>query len=296
VTVVPSRATEPETEPIGREELLIEPGGGAHRHRLRWAAMRRDLARSPELVRRLLARELRGEYRQTLFGGLLAFLPALGLVLWAVLADRARLIATGDLEVPYPAWVLAGTVLWHTFAESIQVQLEALLAERATLAKLDLPPEGPILAAVGSVAVHLLPKLVLLAVVFAIFGVPLSAWQLLVPLPILGLIAFGTALGLVLAPLNALYRDVGKTLQPLLTLWMLLTPVFYPVPRMGALAKLLAWNPVTPLLGAARDLLTAGAPASPGWAIAVGAVALLALPCAWFFYRLALPTILERTV
>lgn len=296
MTDVPPRALESESDPMPRGELVIEPGGGAGRHRRRWEAMRRDLARSPELVRRLLARELRGEYRQTLFGGLLAFLPALGLVLWAVLADRARLIATGDLEVPYPAWVLAGTVLWHTFAESIQAQLEALLAERGTLAKLDLPPEGPILAAVGRVVIHLLPKLVLLAVVFAIFDVPLSVGQLLAPLPIFGLIAFGTALGLVLAPLNALYRDVGKTLQPILTLWMLLTPVFYPVPRMGALATLLAWNPVTPLLGAARDLLTGGAPATPWAAVAIAVAALLALPCAWFFYRLALPTILERTV
>ncbi len=289
------RSGAPADAPAPRVEVVFEPGGGLGRHRRRLAEMRRDLARSPELVRRLLVRELRGEYRQTLLGGLLAFLPALGLVLWAVLADRARLIATGDLEIPYPAWVLTGTVLWHTFAESIQIQLETLLTERGTLAKLDLPPEGPILAAVARIVVHLVPKLALLAIVFALFGIAPRPSQLLAPLPLVAMIAFGTALGLVLAPLNALYRDVGKALQPILTLWLLLTPVFYPVPRGGALATLLSWNPVTPLLQAGRDLLTIGAPASPWAALALGGAALVALPLAWFFYRLALPTVLERT-
>jgi lipopolysaccharide transport system permease protein len=276
------------------EETVFRPEVGLARHRALLGAMRRDAARALPAARRLLAQRLRAEYRQTLLGGLLAFLPALGLVAWAVLADRARVIAVGGLRIPFPAWVLAGAVLWQTFAEALQVQIDLLVAERPLLVKLELPPEAPILAGVFRVGVHLVPRLLLLAVVFAVFRVTPGAGILLVPLALAGLIALGTALGLVLSPLHLLYRDIGKALPPVLGLWLLLTPVFYPVPASGALATLLRINPLTPLVEAGRDLLTGGVPADPCPALLVLAASLLALPAAWFFHRLALPIVLER--
>ena len=285
-------------------EIVYEPDAGRDRHRRLLRQMRLDLAASSALARQLLARQLRAEYRQTLFGGLLAFLPALGMVFWAVLADRAEILDAGDTGIPYAAFVLLGLVAWQSFVEAIQAQIDSLASERALLAKLDLPPESLIVAALAQVQVNVLPKLLVVAVAFAFLGQGVSWTVLLAPLPFLVLVLFGTALGLILAPLHALYHDVGKGLQAVTTFWFFMTPVLYAVPKIGLFRTLVAWNPVTPLLGLARDLAVMGASgaggaigASPHWAGAAGMAlaTTVALPCAWYFYRLALPVVLEKT-
>ena len=175
--------------------------------------MRRDLAASTALARQFLSRQLRAEYRQTLLGGFLAFLPALGLVFWAVLADRAKILDAGETGIPYAAFVLLGLVFWQTFVESIQVQIETLASERALLAKLDLPPESLIWHDGVRILVNLAPKLVLVAVVFVFLRQAVPWTVVLALLPVVVLVLLGTAIGLVLAPLHALYHDVGKGLR-----------------------------------------------------------------------------------
>ena len=248
-------------------EIVYQPDAGRDRHRRLFAQMRRDLAASAGMARQMLTRQLHAEYRQTLLGGFLAFLPALGMVFWAVLADRAKILDAGDTGIPYAAFVLLGLVAWQTFVESITVQIDTLASERSLLAKLDLPPESLIGAAVARVLVNVAPKILVVAVVFLFLrqGVPWTV--VLAPLPLVVLALLGTAIGLFLAPLHALYHDVGKGLQAVTTFWFFMTPVFYAVPKEGLFRTLVAWNPVTPLLGLARDLAALGT--STSWTAAL---------------------------
>ncbi|MDQ1348331.1 MAG: lipopolysaccharide transport system permease protein, partial [Acidobacteriota bacterium] len=71
--------------------------------------------------------------------------------------------------------------------------------------------------------------------------------------------------------------------------------VFYAVPKEGLFRTLVEWNPVTPLLGLARDLAALGTSANWTAALWMTLVTAAALPLAWFFYRLALPVVLEKT-
>ena len=194
-------------------EIVYQPDAGRDRHRRLFAQMRRDLAASAGMARQMLLRQLRAEYRQTLTGGFLAFLPALGMVFWAVLADRAKILDAGDTGIPYAAFVLLGLVAWQTFVEAINVQIETLASERSLLAKLDLPPESLIGAALARVLVNVAPKVLVVAVVFLFLrqGVPWTV--VLAPLPLLVLGLLGTALGLFLAPLHALYHDVSNRID-----------------------------------------------------------------------------------
>lgn len=276
-------------------EIVYQPDARRDRYRRLFRQMRRDLATSSALARQLLSRQLRAEYRQTLFGGLLAFLPALGLVFWAVLADRAKILDAGATGMPYAAFVLLGLVFWQSFVEAVNVQIDTLAAERALLAKLDLPPESLILAGVARVLFNLGPKLVLVGLAFVYLrqGVPWTVW--VAALPVVVLVLLGTALGLVLAPLHALYNDIGKGFQAVTTLWFFMTPVLYAIPAKGLFRRLVELNPVTPLLALARDLAARGLPESYGAALWMTLVTLVALPLAWFFYRLALPVVLEKT-
>lgn len=277
-------------------EVVYEPESGWSSHGRRWRRMGRDLRAAPPIARQWIGRHLAAQHRPSLLGWFLLFVPPLGLVLWATLAHREHLIQPGELGMPFPVFVLVGVVLWQTFVEAMNIQIETLQGERATLAKLDIPPEAFILAALGRVTVHLVAKLILVAVAMGILGVRPSWGLLLAPLGVLSLMALGTTFGLVLAPLAALYRDVSQTLQAVTMVWFFLTPIFYSVPDAGLLRVLMQWNPVSPLLMASRDLMVRGTfSANPGWVACALALALVGLPLAWFFYRLALPIVLEKT-
>ena len=52
---------------------------------------------------------------------------------------------------------------------------------------------------------------------------------------------------------------------------------------------------MTPLLGLARDLAARGPSTSFAAALWMTLATAVALPLAWFFYRLALPVVLEKT-
>ena len=51
------------------------------------------------------------------------------------------------------------------------------------------------------------------------------------------IIVNAAAMGLILAPLNVFFRDVGTLLPQILTFWMLLTPIFYVVVRRLAIRR-----------------------------------------------------------
>ncbi|MEM7479620.1 MAG: ABC transporter permease [Acidobacteriota bacterium] len=269
---------------------------GESSHRQRWRRMWRDLKSAPPLARQWVRRGFAADHRPSLLGWLLLFLPPLGLVLWATLAQRGELIRPGELGMSFPVFVLVGVVLWQTFVEAMNLQIETLATELPTLAKLDLPPEAFILAALGRVGIHLAAKLALVALAMAILGARPGWGVLLAPLAILALVALGTAFGLLLAPFAALYRDVSRALQASITAWFFLTPIFYSVPEAGLLRALVRANPVSPLLVTARELIVQGTSAAEGWWLILALLLVVVLlPLAWFVYRLALPIVIERT-
>jgi lipopolysaccharide transport system permease protein len=111
---------------------------------------------------------------------------------------------------------------------------------------------------------------------------------------LLHLVAFGTCIGVFLAPIGALYEDVKRTLGFVTSGWFLLTPVIYPTPKTGILGTIVEMNPVTPLLVTTRELATgAELSHSVGFWIA-SCIGIMGLFLALGFYRLALPFIIER--
>jgi lipopolysaccharide transport system permease protein len=111
----------------------------------------------------------------------------------------------------------------------------------------------------------------------------------------LPLILFGFALGLLLSPFATLYHDLLKGISIVLTSWMFVTPVLYPLPPgEGLLQSIVRWNPVTPLLMTPRELATGMPLTLPVGFAVVGFVAAAALAVAWLVYKVSLPYVIER--
>ena len=257
-------------------------------------AMVRDLLASRELAWRLLVRDISAQYRQSLLGVLWAFFPPMITALGLVVAKNAGAVNIGMTEIPYPAYVMFSVSLWQTFVEALSGPLAAVGAAKPMLAKINFPKEAIILAKLGEVFFNFGIKLILIFGLFLWFKISVTWSVFLAPVALIHLVILGTAIGLLFAPLGALYGDVGRVIQLIVTPWMLLTPVIFPVPKQGWFSVVVSWNPVTPLLVTIRDLATSGVVSDPTGFWLVSGLSFVLLFLAWILYRLSMPFIVER--
>lgn len=253
-----------------------------------------DLLASRELAWRLFVRDISARYRQSVLGYIWVFLPPIATTLTFVLLNRSGILATGETSIPYPVYVMTGTLLWQVFADSISSPIKTVTASKAMLTKINLPKEAILLSGVLEV---LFNSAIRLALLFALFGyyriVPPPA-SLFVVAGIMAILCLGFAIGVLLTPIGLLYNDVGRALATVLSFWMLFTPVVYTPPSTGTLSVLTKLNPVSPLIVASRDWLAVGATSQFWPAFWVFLLALFLLFAGWILYRVAMPFLIER--
>jgi lipopolysaccharide transport system permease protein len=256
--------------------------------------MWQDLLASRELAWRLLVRDVSAQYRQSLLGIAWAFVPPIVTALGLVLARNTGVVNIGETDLPYPAYVMFGMTLWQTFVDAMNGPLNAVGGAKPMLARINFPREALILSKLGEVFFHFSIKLILILGLFIWFQIPVSWSVLLAPVALIHLVMLGTAIGLFLVPVGALYGDISKILAVIITPWLLLTPVIYPVPKGGWFGLIVNLNPVTPLLVTTRELATTGVVSNPTGFWLASSVALVGLLMGWIMYKLAMPYVVER--
>ena len=257
-------------------------------------SMARDLIASRELAWRLFVRDVSARYRQTALGYFWAVFPPLVTSLVFVLLNSSKMLRVEETGIPYPAYVIMGTVFFGLFVDALNAPLRMVSSSRGMLVKINFPREGLLLAALARVLLDFGIKLVLLAATLVIFQVAVHPTVLFASVPLIGLLLLGTMLGVLLVPLGMLFRDITYGLTVVTTGLMFLTPVAYPSPTGGPLAVIIAYNPLTPLLMSARELVVMGPSTYTAGMLVVMLVTLVLLFAGWVLFRLALPIIIER--
>lgn len=253
-----------------------------------------DLFAGGELAWHLAVRDIMAQYRQTFLGILWAFfLPLANTVAWLFLSSSGIITVTSTM-LPYPVYVFTGTMLWAIFMDALNAPLQRVDASKSMLAKLNFPREALILSGLYQTFFNAVIKIVLLIAVLLYFGIKPGLGILLFPIGLISLILVGTAIGLMITPIGMLYTDVGKGLPLLLHFTMYITPVVFPMPKVGWAATLFAVNPLTPIILTCRDWLTGFSPEYLSGFIMISTVALLVLLVVWIIYRVAMPILIER--
>jgi lipopolysaccharide transport system permease protein len=253
-----------------------------------------DLRASRELAWRLFVRNISAQYRQSVLGYLWAFLPPLFTTLvWVFLNDQ-KILNVGQTDIPYPVYVLLGTLLWQGFVDALNSPLRLVSSSKDMLAKINFPREALILAGLGEVLFNFFIRLILLIVVFIGFGIRVPWTVILAPIGVASLIALGLMIGILLTPLGLLYGDIQRGLAIITSLWFYLTPVVYSPPTTWPASLLAKWNPVSPLLVTTRELLTKGIVTDIDSFILVTIVNFFLILLGWLVYRLAMPHLIER--
>ncbi len=188
-----------------------------------------------ELVMNLALKQLRSSYKNSVLGfGWSMISPVITIGVYAavfslILKGRA---AVGDPSglTSYGLFLAAGIIPWQFTQVAITAETSSYVSNQALIRKVYLPrwvfPTSTLIAS-------FIEFLIELAALIVILGVFWQAWAVLwIPLliPVLALhFLFVLGLGLALAPLNALYRDVEHVVTLFTRLWFWLTPIIYPL-------------------------------------------------------------------
>lgn len=176
----------------------------------------------------------------------------------------------------YGAYLLVGLVMWNHFQRSSTYALGSLRRYRGLVLNYRFPRELVVFAAVAAVTWSTLLELAVLLPFLSAMGAPPTWSWLLLPVALAAQTALALGVGLVLAPLSALYQDVERIWDVASSALFYLTPVFYPLSVVAEpTRRLLLFSPLAQTLGAARGCLIEGRLPGPGaWAAAaLGAVA-----------------------
>jgi lipopolysaccharide transport system permease protein len=210
---------------------------------------------SRELLFVLARREVSVRYRQAVIGVLWVVLqPVMTTAIFTVVfVVFARIPNQGE---SYPLFAFAGLAVWQYFNRSVSEGGNSLLANTGLITKVSFPRLIIPLVPALSAAIDCLIALGVLVVVALFMGVHVSPLVIFSPLVILaaGLLAY--AISLLIAPLNAIYRDVGIALPFVMQIGMYLSPIVYPV---SLVPEKFRWiyqlNPVAVLAGSIRWLV-----------------------------------------
>jgi len=261
----------------------------AERVRTFWS----DLLRHRGLLLSLAERDIRVRYKQSMLGIAWAvLLPLSMMVVFTFVFTRAiDASAVLDVRMPYAVFAYTGLVPWTFFSMSLGGCVNSLVANRNLVTKVYFPREVFPLAAVAGAFVDFCVAGAVLAGLMVYFNLT-GDWSfaphatiLFLPVVVAVQVAITIGIGMLLAMGNLFYRDVRQVFGVVIQLWMFVSAVVVPVPRDGSLlARLIAMNPMVPIIGAYRDCIIHGhLPDAAGFGYAAAAAAaMLVAGAVWF--------------
>jgi ABC-2 type transport system permease protein len=240
------------------------------------------------------------EFKRTYFGTTLGYLWSLcrPLLLFAVLLVVFTHIVRFSHVPDYAVLLLMNIVLFGFFQEATSVAVGSVVNQESIVRKTQFPRLVIPLSVVLTSCFNLGPNLVVTFIFILGYGVaPMWTW-LLLPVLLLVLVVFTTAVAMILSSLYPRYRDVGIIWTVAATALFYATPVIYPLQRLhGTLLTLASMNPLAPILEFARKwIIDPNAPITGGTLSVVVPIVLYVGTCVlavWVFNREA-PRIAEE--
>ncbi|AFZ59057.1 ABC transporter permease [Anabaena cylindrica FACHB-243] len=255
-----------------------------------------DLRSSSAFAKRLFLQNIAQRYRYSSLGLFWAFVPSALIAILLTLGQRDGISILIAGTVPPQVYGIFGLIMAQTFLEALNIQRVSLNQYIHLLVRQKIPLEAIMMAGLAESTFGFLMRLPVLIAILLVFNISPALTFPLAFLGIASIISFGSGLGLLLAPWNALSKDLENVMQFFPWVLFLVTPVFVAMQPGNWLYSLHQLNPLTYLFEGTRFL-----------AYGVGTVNILALfillpmtiillLVSWLFCRLCLPYIIERSL
>jgi ABC-2 type transport system permease protein len=227
------------------------------------------------------------DWKLRFFGSVLGYVWSLlrPLMLFGILYFVfSEVVGVGTGVANYPLLLLVGVVLFFTFSEMTGGAVTSMVDRETLVRKVSFPRMAVPLSVSLAACLNLLLNLVIVAVFVAGSGIGARWTWLLLPLPLIGLVVFGTGLGMLLAALYVPFRDVRPIWDVASQALFYATPILYPIEKVAeqsdALVKVVMSNPLAVLIQEFRHLLLG--PQVPTAADAMGGAVWLLIPAGVF--------------
>nr|WP_228043728.1 ABC transporter permease [Dolichospermum sp. LEGE 00246] len=262
-----------------------------------------DLRSSSGFAKRLFLQNIAQRYRYSSLGLFWAFVPSALIAILLTLGQRDQMPTFGDRipiliagTVPPQVYGIFGLIMAQTFLEALNIQRVSLNQYIHILVRQKVPLEAIMMAGLAETTFNFLMRLPVLIAILLVFNINPA---LTFPLAFLGMasiISFGSGLGLLLAPWNALSKDLENVMQFFPWLVFLVTPVFVIVQPGNWLYSLQQFNPLTYLFEGIRFLTYGVGTVNTLALFTLLPLTVILLLVSWLFCRLCLPYIIERSL
>ena len=216
--------------------------------------------RNRSLIRASVKREVLGRYRGSVMGILWSFLnPLFMLIVYTFVFSvvfKARWSVGSESKMEFALVLFAGLLVFNLFAECINRAPGLIVGNHNYVKKVVFPLEILPWVCYGAALFHGAVSLgVWLIAYLFFFGLP-HVTVLCLPLILLPFSLFIMGLSWALASLGTYLRDVGQFIGLLTSVFMFLSPIFYPITALPEAYRFLLYlNPLTPVIEQTRDVL-----------------------------------------
>ena len=178
------------------------------------------------LMQQLVEKDVKLKYRRSFLGYLWSILnPLLTMVIMVIVFSN---MFRFDIE-NFPVYLIIGQTVFNFLTESTTQAIFSITGNAALLKKTYVPKYVFTISRVTSSLVNLLFALGAMLVVFIVCKVKFTLYFLWIPIILLQVYVFCLGLGMFLAQASVFFRDVQYIYNAVITAWMYLTPLFYPL-------------------------------------------------------------------
>lgn len=212
--------------------------------------------RFKSLVYELVSRDIKVKYRRSVLGLLWTMLvPIFTMLIMTVVFSRLFRFQIEN----YVVYLLCGNILFSFFSEGTSSGLSSIVDNSSLIKKVYIPKCIFPISKVVSAAINLFFATLALIVVMLITGTSFYWTMLLIPIVVLYLFIFTAGIGMILSSLTIFFRDMVHLFGVIITMWMYMTPIFYPVSLLQDNAPfLLKVNPMYYYIHYMRQLVLEG--------------------------------------
>jgi ABC-type polysaccharide/polyol phosphate export permease len=255
----------------------------------------RELYWSRHVIWHLFVRDFVAGFRQKLLGYIWVVLaPLLGIASF-VFMHWTGILRPGNVGIPYPVYVFVGTSIWGLLIGAMTTVAGGLIGNTDLVMRTNIPKISLAVTGLAGLSYTFLVNLVLLVIILALFGIVPPVTALLYPLAVIPMVIFGVGIGLILAVVGAIARDVTPMVTTGMNLLMYVTPVVYAAEFSNRyLHAVVTWNPLTYLVNSPRNLLVNGALSDPFSYAASVLLGILTLMVGVFAFYLIKDKVAER--
>ncbi len=211
----------------------------------------------------LTSRDFKLKYRRSILGVVWSMLNPL-LIMVVVTSVFSVILKVDSSDMPFAVFYITGSLIFNFFAEATTSSMTAVISNSSLIQKVYVPKYIFIFekCAFSLLNMVLSSIAVICVMIFYIFTgeVKIHPTIFLIFIPMIFTFLFSVGIGLMLSTLTVFFRDMVHIWGVIITIWLYLTPVIYPIKMLHAsnIDWIVRLNPVYYFVDDLRQFMVLG--------------------------------------